>query len=87
MPKKSAVLQFVEDERAEGKTDKQIIHDLLDAGWEMDVIHYALEGETAHKPAEAPIRQPAKKTIPELLIHPYAIGGIFLIIVLLAIFV
>ncbi len=46
MQKKSAVIAFVEDERAKGVGDLDIQHKLLDAGWQIDIIHWAL-GKTA----------------------------------------
>lgn len=45
MVKKQGVAHYIEEERAKGKSDQQITHDLLDAGWQMDVIQHALHGE------------------------------------------
>lgn len=43
------IAQFISDKRAEGKTDSEITHTLLDAGWHMDLIHKAMHTELLHK--------------------------------------
>ncbi len=47
--------QFISDERAAGKTDSQIVHDLLSAGWHMDIIHRTLHTEPVRKRQLEPI--------------------------------
>ena len=83
MSKKSSVIEFIEKERAEGKSNRQIKHDLLDAGWHMDIIKHAL-GEL-----EKGTIQPAIISRPRFTKKELTIAGcsIFLLILLLAIFV
>lgn len=38
------MVQFISDKRAEGKTDSEITHMLLDTGWQIDVINKAMYG-------------------------------------------
>ena len=45
MQKKSAVIHFIEDERTKGTSDKEIQHQLLDAGWHMDIIQHAMHAK------------------------------------------
>jgi hypothetical protein len=42
MSNKSAVLHFIEEERGKGTSDQIIRHQLLDAGWHMDIIQHAM---------------------------------------------
>ncbi len=49
------IAQFISDKRAEGKTDSQITHILLDAGWHMDLIHKAMHTDLLHKRELKPI--------------------------------
>lgn len=91
MHKKSAVLEFVEKERAKGTSDQDIQHKLLDAGWHMDIIHQVMETNTAQptgpvangvKPDNLTVRTLAKKYP-----IPLAVGGGFLVLVLIALFI
>lgn len=85
MAKKGNVMHFVEDERAKGAKDKDIRHKLLDAGWHMDIIHNAM-----HKNDKTPQGGPVLPTTSDTeVIKRYAlIGlGIFLVLVLLAVFI
>lgn len=79
--KKPTVVQFISDKRAEGKTDSQITHELLDAGWHMDIIAKAMHGE--------PIRHRNLDPILEIKKQPFRIwiilGSIFLLLVILII--
>ena len=80
MSKKSAVAQFVHDERKKGKDDKEIQHQLLDAGWQMDLIKHALED-----PAETPktVSPSAKADSFRLKkLHWLYAGGLMLVILL-----
>ena len=43
MSKRPNVVSFIRRERKAGKSDEQIRHDLLDAGWQIDIINHALE--------------------------------------------
>ncbi|MGI9027663.1 MAG: hypothetical protein ACR2FM_02355 [Candidatus Saccharimonadales bacterium] len=58
MQRKSTVETFIEKERAKGTTDQKIRHQLLDAGWQMDIIKRVMEPDelitqAARKPAAA----------------------------------
>jgi hypothetical protein len=43
MPKKPHVVSYIKKAREAGKSDTQIKSDLLDAGWQIDVINHALK--------------------------------------------
>lgn len=58
-----SVVQFIADERASGKTDSEITHMLLDAGWHMDIIHKAMNTD--------PIRHRNLDPILEIKKQPY----------------
>lgn len=64
---KPTVMQFIAENRADGKTDSEITHMLLDAGWQMDVIHKAMHGEPIKHRNLDPIldikKQPYKKSV------------------------
>lgn len=49
MKGKSAVEAFVESERTKGAADTEIIHKLLDAGWHMDIIQWAMGHVTGQR--------------------------------------
>lgn len=68
MDKKSAVVTFIETERANGKSDTSIQHKLLDAGWQMDIIQWAM-GQIAGERAQphAASTSPSHKHRRELL--------------------
>jgi hypothetical protein len=53
MPKKPHVVSYIKKAREAGKSDTQIKSDLLDAGWQIDVINHALKNH----PLE-PLNQP-----------------------------
>ncbi len=55
---KESVVKFIEGKRAEGKTDSQITHILLDAGWHMDIIHKVLHGEPIKSLGLEPVLTP-----------------------------
>jgi hypothetical protein len=46
---KNFVLGFIERQRADGASDKEILHRLLGAGWPADIIMKALEHKAAEK--------------------------------------
>lgn len=72
---KPPMAQYIADGRAKGKSDSNITHELLDAGWHMDVIAKAMHSEPIKHRSLDPIldikKQPIKKTavvIPALLL-------------------
>jgi len=83
---KPTLVQFIADKRAEGKTDSEITHMLLDAGWHMDIIHKSMHGEPIKHRGLDPIldikKQPLRKS---------ALYGVALVVVigliLLALFI
>lgn len=72
-----SVAQFISDKRAEGKTDSEITHMLLDGGWHMDIIHKAMNSE--------PIRHRELKPIliPTLKRHRMKIYGVIIAVCLI----
>ena len=64
---KMSVAKFISDKRAEGLSDSKITHDLLDAGWHMDIIHKVMHGEPIkHRSLDSILdikKQPYKKAI------------------------
>ncbi len=86
MQKRSAVVSFIEEERAKGLTNKEIQHKLLDAGWQMDIIHKVMDKDNMSKtptPHNPPV-QP-RSTI-ELRHIAYGLGGVFILLVLFVAF-
>lgn len=76
--------QYIANGRAAGKSDSQITHELLDGGWQMDVIAKAMQEEPVKYRSLEPIldikKQPYRKSL--------IIGILFLFIAaLLAAFV
>lgn len=63
MQGKSAVLMFIEAERAKGASDQQIQHKLLDAGWHMDIIQKAMNHR---EPVAIPV---VKRTVSKKIKH------------------
>ena len=63
---KPPLVQFISDNRATGKTDSEITHMLLDAGWQMDVIQKAMHGDPIRHRNLDPIldikKQPFRKS-------------------------
>lgn len=61
-----SVVQFISDERAAGKSESEITHMLLNAGWHMDIIHKAMHSEPVRQRSFEPIldikKQPYRKT-------------------------
>lgn len=55
---KQSVVKFIEDKRAEGKTDSQITHTLLEAGWHIDIIHKVVHGEPIKSLGFEPVISP-----------------------------
>jgi hypothetical protein len=86
--KKPSVLHFIDEEREKGTSDKDIIHKLLDAGWHMDIIQRALHsGET--EPTALPTITTAgiKERLTRSINTLHVIGGIFVLLVLLALYI
>lgn len=85
MKGKSAVLTFIDKERAKGAKDKEIRHKLLDAGWHMDIVSRAMKD---HKPKtpHAPRKPLTKKQLTELEISIMA-GSLLILAVLLALYI
>lgn len=79
---KQSVVQFISDKRAEGKTEEEITHLLLDAGWQIDVIHVAMETKPVRTRDLTPILKP-KKQLPKwvlpLIMFVVLIAGILFV--------
>lgn len=75
---KQSLVKFIDDKRAEGKTDSQITHTLLDAGWHIDIIHKVLHGEPIKslglEPVLAPKIEPKYKKIIAGVIIVFAVS-------------
>jgi hypothetical protein len=84
MRKKPAVLHFIEEERSKGTKDTEIRHKLLDAGWHMDIIHHAMhkKDDHAHQPEST-----ATNDWRSRMNYPLIGAGIFLLLILLALFI
>ncbi len=87
MQKKSAVIAFIEEQRSTGATDKEIKHQLLDAGWHMDIIQHAMQAVHSDKPTLPAGDATTKKS--ELLNpqKPYVWLALFIVLVITAIFI
>ena len=88
--KKPAVPNFIEIERAKGKSDEEIKSKLLDAGWHMDIVLSAMKGGIGRKVIQE--TKPAKATsYREIILNkiktPFFGSFILLLLVLLAIFI
>lgn len=84
MSKKTGVITFIERERTNGKSDIEIQHLLLDAGWQMDIIRHAMD-ENPKK--SLPIQTAPKKKWADRLLNPFVIGSIFIFLVLLVLII
>lgn len=71
------MVKFIEEERSAGKTDTQIAHDLLEAGWHMDIIHKSMHGAPIKKRGYEPILDIKKQPIR----REFIIGGVGFVIV------
>ena len=84
---RQSIVDFIAEKRADGKSDSEITHFLLGAGWHMDIIHKALHDSAIHQRNFEPIldikKQPFKK--PVVLI---CIGvGVLILLSLIAAFI
>ena len=81
------MVDFIEEQRAAGKSESEITHMLLDAGWHMDVIQKTMHGDPIQHRSLDPILDIKKQPIRK----PVAIGGIaallFVALVLIALFI
>ena len=103
MKKPSSVTAFVDDERAKGKSDAAIRHQLLDAGWHMDIIKHAMakkpvSDDTVVKQKTTPHHKPKKGSLSSLqkyhrgrareaIQNPYVLLVGFGVLVLMALFI
>lgn len=87
MQKKSAVLQFIDEERAKGKDDQQIQHALLDAGWHMDIIQSAMHKKESTTIHTKPVSKESRLDWYELVANPLFWGGVFAVLLILALFI
>ncbi len=64
---KRSMVDFIATERREGKTDTEIVHDLLEAGWHMDIIHKTMHGAPIQTRGYTPIldikKQPFRRDV------------------------
>lgn len=88
MSKRPNVVSFIRGERKAGKSDEQIRHDLLDAGWQIDIINHALEKEptTPKSPQPAPSHFTKYSDWYTKKLFVYGMGVLFVFVLLLAIF-
>ncbi len=82
---KPSVAQFISDKRAEGHDDSRIIHQLLDAGWHMDIIHKVMNTEIEHRKLEPILVKKQWKHRSEIKIAIVCV--VLIIIALLAVFI
>lgn len=87
MSGKSTVLHFIEKERANGASDQQITHQLLDAGWHMDIIHNALNHDNEDVPQQDEAIALARPQWQSILMTPYGIAVAVLGLILIAVFI
>ena len=87
MQKKSAVLRFIDEERAKGASDKEIRHQLLDRGWHMDIVQSAMD--TKHDESITASNGVGKKekAWPGTLNSPYIWAAVFGLLILFALFI
>lgn len=81
-----SVTQFISDKRAEGKSDSQITHMLLDAGWHMDIIHKAMNSELIRSRELKPILTPKLQRY-RMRIYSVIVVISLILLVFLAIFI
>jgi hypothetical protein len=79
-----SIAQFISDKRAEGKSDSQISHLLLDAGWHMDVIHKALNAELTRTRELTPVLKPKNPKLKRNLIIASCATGFILLCLIVA---
>jgi len=79
MEKQQGVVHYIEEERAKGKSDQDITHDLLNNGWQMDIIQSAMHGAPIKRRDLEPILDIRKQPIRRIIIF----GGIVLLILCL----
>jgi hypothetical protein len=87
MQKKAAVPQFIEDARSKGTPDKEITHQLLEAGWQMDIIQSAMKSYDAEQKQATHAIPPETFNWQKLLLNPYFWGGIVVLLLLGALFI
>ena len=84
MKQKSAIPLFIEEERAKGKSDEEIRHQLLDAGWKMDIIQSAMQADAARHTGLQPV--PESLAL-KLLKNPLLYIGVVILLLLMAMFI
>lgn len=87
MQKKSAVLRFIDQERAKGTSDKEIQHQLLDAGWHMDIIQNAMHSKQSSQLLETSNTRKKKEINAARVLNPYIWAAVFVALVLFALFI
>jgi hypothetical protein len=85
--RKPAVVKYIEENRAKGKTEQEITHNLLDAGWHMDIIRHAMQGSPIKDRGFAPILDIKKQPLKRSWVCAMALLGAFIALILLALFV
>jgi len=88
MQKKSAVIGFIEEQRAKGIDDKEIQHQLLNSGWHMDIVQHAMQAIHGDKSSSPAVDRP-KKIKSELINpqKPYVWVVLFIVLIMTAIFI
>lgn len=84
--KRPSVVSYIKSERVAGKSDQQITHELLDAGWQMDIIAHAMHGDPVKNRKLEPILDIRNQPIRKSYVRA-AIGGGLLVAVLLALYI
>lgn len=84
MSNQSAVIQFIEQERAKGTNEQEIQHQLLDAGWHMDIIQSAMGTKVTASPSKIP---DTKSLLTTRQTQVWGVAAVIVILVLLALFI
>lgn len=88
MKKRPAVLHFIAEEREKGTADQAIRHQLLDAGWHMDIIHRAMGDKEARLAGKKPVkRKNARQTVWQKINPACLVLAGLVIVLLLALFI
>lgn len=89
MKKKPDVPHFIEEERQKGRSDEEIRRKLLNAGWQIDIIHNAMQNKRRSVTLQTPVNKALsyKEMADNAIRTPFFLGGILVLLVLLAVFI
>ncbi len=83
MPKKPHVVNYIKKAREAGKSDAQIKSDLLDGGWQIDVINHALKNhphKPIHQPASTHFTKYSEWYTQRRVVYGFGLGLLFIIL-------